>query len=104
MTEAAPEDGWEALLHPSGVLRFAGKAGRWYTGRGVIDCLRAPLRGVDANLFGVLKAIVDTLGLVIVIASVDTGAHVKGSRHYQNRAVDLGLIGFTGRASDPVTP
>lgn len=86
-------DTWAELLHPSYRRRFAGRAGTWYHQRGLIECLRAPYKGVDENLFGILKVVADTLALQLVISSVDTNRHATHSRHYVGLAVDLWQIG-----------
>lgn len=95
------------LLHPSGVLRFARTKGIWYdrthAGGGLIECSKAPLLGIDENLFGVLKVLVDSLLLHIVVNSVDTGRHATNSRHYAHLAADINKIALVGEKLPRVT-
>ena len=97
-------DSWEELLHPAGVRRFAGDAGIWYHNPegGIIECVTAPTKGVDANLFGCLKVQVDRMKIHIVISSVDTGKHARTSRHYAGLAVDICRIGPVGQSPVPI--
>lgn len=95
---ADAQSGWSDLLHPSGIRRFAGKDGIWYSpaGGGIIECATAPRIGIDANLYGCLKVAVDALKLHVVISSVDTGVHKANSRHRLGLAVDIDRIGPVG--------
>lgn len=83
-------------LSASGVRELAGKAGEVHHGAGRIFFANAPLKGIDANLFRLLVTVVDELKLAIHVSSVDTGAHVVNSRHYQGRAVDISRVGDAG--------
>lgn len=82
----------------------AGKAGLWWdSGKGKIVCARAPVRGIEQRLLTLTEELVDAHGLSIVISSVDTGAHVPGSRHYQGRAEDITDVHVYGHEPEPVS-
>ena len=76
----------------SGNRIMAGKKGLVYSSTGQIHFVNAPVKGIDQNLWACLKIAVDQTGLFIRVNSVDTGAHVPGSRHYQGRAVDIDQV------------
>ena len=80
------------FLNASNLRVHAGEAGRIYSKTGEIWISKASLKGIDSSLWGALKHCVDVLGLGIQINSIDTGHHVKNSRHYQGRAVDINRI------------
>jgi len=83
-------------LRASGTRVHAGETGQVYLNVGKIAISKASIRGMDANLFAVLKIVVDQLTLSINVNSVDTGQHAKGSRHYVGRAVDINKISRMG--------
>lgn len=88
-----PADNWADLLCASGERRFGKQGGVWFDADGgKIVCLTPPNKGIDSHLFGVLKVVVVQLHLVIHLTSVDTGGHVRNSRHYYGRAVDIGSV------------
>lgn len=82
----------------TGELLHGGEAGRLYSNVGQIYVSRAGVKGFDANLFGALKVIVDTLRVKINVNSIDTGTHSPNSRHYANRAIDSNKIARVGKA------
>lgn len=81
------------LEHASGERIMKGIAGKVYSNVGSVIFQKAPVVGIDANLFGVLKAAADACSLCLSVSSIDTGSHVPGSRHYQGRAADVDEIG-----------
>jgi hypothetical protein len=87
----------EEYLTASGRRVHGGEAGVVYSETGTILFHRAPVKGIDENLFAVLKIAVDQMGLYLVISSIDTGHHVPGSRHYDGRAADISRVGSSSR-------
>lgn len=83
----------------TGELVHAGKKGRVYSNVGQIYVTRPAKAGFDANLFGALKVIVDSLKIAINVNSVDTGRHSTNSRHYDHRAVDTNKVRKIGNKS-----
>lgn len=86
----------DQYLVAAGRRRFAGQAGILYANVGQLHVSKAPTKGVDENLWAVLKTAVDTLRLALNINSIDTGKHVPTSRHYTGRAVDINKVGAAG--------
>lgn len=83
-------------LRATGILILAGEEGQVYLNVGKIAITKAPIRGLDQNLFAVLKIVVDELKLSIQVNSVDTGKHAQNSRHYVGRAADINKISVMG--------
>lgn len=88
----------QELERASGRRIMKGLEGKVYpppglTTSGSIIFQKAPVVGIDQNLYGVLKAAADTLSLCLSVSSIDTGIHIPTSRHYQGRAADVDLIG-----------
>lgn len=85
-------------------LLNAGRAGLWHdSGQGKIVCAKAPVRGIQPRLLQAIEQLVDDLGFSLVIASVDTGQHVIGSRHYLGHAADISDIHVYGREPTAVS-
>lgn len=83
---------------------FAGTAGLWYdSGKGKIWCARAPDQGIERKLLDITIEMVEEKGFSIVISSVDTGRHVKSSRHYSGRAADVSDVHAYGSVPQPAT-
>lgn len=80
------------FLNASGNRIMKGMKGEVYSNVGQIYFEKAPKIGIDANLWACLKIAVDQTGLAIEVNSIDTGEHVKNSRHYQGRAVDIHIV------------
>lgn len=83
-------------LRASGVRIKPGVTGEVYENVGRITISKAATRGMDQNMFAVLKIVVDQLKLSVQINSIDTGLHSPGSRHYVGRAVDINKISDVG--------
>lgn len=78
------------FLKASGTRIRGGDSGIVYHGvAGRVVFRRAPERGIDLQLFGLLKHLVEALGISIHVSSVDTGKHAPRSRHYAGCAVDI---------------
>lgn len=80
------------FLRATGVLVKKDESGELYENVGRITVTNAAIRGVDQNLWAVLKICADELALWLNIISFDTGAHAKNSRHYTGRAADVNKI------------
>jgi hypothetical protein len=91
-------------LIASGQRVHGGETGQLYHHEGEIRVSTAARVGADSNLWAVLKIAVDALKLKLNILSIDTGAHVAGSRHYDGRAVDISQIGPVGAIWSACTP
>lgn len=83
---------------------FAGHAGLWHdSGKGKIWCARVPEQGIERKLLDYLIEMVDEQRLSIIISSVDTGRHVKTSRHYSGRAADVSDVHVYGEDPQAAT-
>lgn len=82
-------------LKPAGIRVHAGEVGLLYRAPsgGRIYVSKASLKGLDQNLWAILKMGVWELGLSIRANSIDTGAHNFNSRHYKGLAVDIDHVG-----------
>lgn len=79
-------------LVASGERLLAGKTGVVYENVGRITVTHAARVGVDQNLFACLKIAADQLALWLNVNSIDSGEHVKNSRHTFGRAVDINQV------------
>jgi hypothetical protein len=92
-------------LQASGVRVRAGQTGLVFRSPsgGRIYCSKASVRGLDQNLFAVLKHAVTVTGLSINLNSVDTGKHAPNSRHYKGLAVDINKVGEDADSMEQAT-
>lgn len=87
----------ELSLKASGARILKGISGSVYKHGGQILITKAAVKGIDSNLLKILEAVVDDLGIVITLDSIDTGEHVPASRHYHGTAVDIDRVYAVGQ-------
>lgn len=82
-----------------------GEKGLVYANVGRLYFVRGCATGVDANLFAVLKILVDEHALALNVNSLCTGKHSKNSRHYAKPciAADCNRVGLTKETWQPFT-
>lgn len=83
----------------------AGEKGEVYSNVGRLYFARGCKSGVDANLFAVLKILVDEFECSLNVNSLCTGRHSKGSRHYALPclAADCNRVGRSRSTWQPFT-
>lgn len=85
----------------SGVRVHDNESGRLYHNVGELFVDHASIRGIDSHLWAVLKICADQLEYRIRLSSIDTGLHVRNSRHYQGRAADIWFVAPAGGEVGP---
>jgi hypothetical protein len=96
----------DRLLHPADERVKAAEAGLWWrsgNGPGLIECRRAPVKGIDRHLLELLQSVCQRLGIHMVIADVDSGRYPKSSRHRHGRAVAISQLSHHGNDLRPCT-